>query len=342
MAAGSSGVRFARNSIYGNGGLAVDLDGDGHTANDPLDADVGSNGLFNHPSIESASLGSGQIQVSGALATDPLLTQATVYFFASSACDPSGYGEGQHFLGSSVYPLTGGGAEIDAVLPTPPQGMNVVTAISAAGLGGSDQSEFSNCVVATNAAPAPAPTPVVGHSGNAEPVSGRVTVQLPGNTQAVPLETLKNVPVGSIIDTRNGRVRLTVAQGGGEASAEFYAGRFKFSQSTKGVQLVTLTLLDKASGCSGKKAKKSEAEQAGVAKAKKRRKSGKLWGNGKGKFRTKGSNGSATVRGTIWRTSNKCEGTEFYVKRGVVDVRDNARKKTVKLKAGKRYLARGR
>ena len=29
---------------------------------------------------------------------------------------------------------------------------------------------------------------------------------------------------------------------------------------------------------------------------------GKLWGNGKGKFRTSGKYSAATVRGTIWLT----------------------------------------
>jgi ferric-dicitrate binding protein FerR (iron transport regulator) len=67
---------------------------------------------------------------------------------------------------------------------------------------------------------------------------------------------------------------------------------------------------------------------------------GKLWGNGKGKFQTSGKYSSATVRGTIWLTQDRCDGTLVTVKRGVVSVRDFKRKKTVSVKAGHSYLAR--
>jgi ferric-dicitrate binding protein FerR (iron transport regulator) len=67
---------------------------------------------------------------------------------------------------------------------------------------------------------------------------------------------------------------------------------------------------------------------------------GKLWGNGKGKFRTTGKYSSATVRGTIWLTQDECDGTLTKVTRGTVSVRDFKRKKTVTVKAGHSYLAR--
>jgi hypothetical protein len=67
---------------------------------------------------------------------------------------------------------------------------------------------------------------------------------------------------------------------------------------------------------------------------------GKLWGSGKGKFRTNGKYSSATVRGTIWLVQDRCEGTFTKVTRGTVQVRDFKRKKTVTVKAGHSYLAR--
>jgi hypothetical protein len=83
------------------------------------------------------------------------------------------------------------------------------------------------------------------------------------------------------------------------------------------------------------------ARSAGVDK-KKGPKSvlGKLWGNGKGKFRTDGKYSSATVRGTIWLVQDRCDGTLTTVKRGTVAVRDLKRNKTVAVKAGHSYLAR--
>jgi hypothetical protein len=67
---------------------------------------------------------------------------------------------------------------------------------------------------------------------------------------------------------------------------------------------------------------------------------GKLWGSGKGKFKTSGKYASATVRGTIWLTQDECDGTLVRVKRGTVSVRDLKRKKTVTVKTGHSYLAR--
>jgi hypothetical protein len=84
--------------------------------------------------------------------------------------------------------------------------------------------------------------------------------------------------------------------------------------------------------------------RAAVAAAKKKKgpKSvlGKLWGNGKGKFRTSGKYSSATVRGTIWLVEDRCDGTLTKVSRGTVSVRDIKRRKTVIVKAGHSYLAR--
>jgi hypothetical protein len=46
------------------------------------------------------------------------------------------------------------------------------------------------------------------------------------------------------------------------------------------------------------------------------------------------------VRGTVWVTTDRCDGTLTKVSRGRVAVRDFRRKKTVLVKAGKSYLAR--
>jgi hypothetical protein len=50
-----TGNRVLRNSIFSSlAGLAIDLGGDGLTANDPGDADTGTNDLQNKPAIASA------------------------------------------------------------------------------------------------------------------------------------------------------------------------------------------------------------------------------------------------------------------------------------------------
>ena len=75
--------------------------------------------------------------------------------------------------------------------------------------------------------------------------------------------------------------------------------------------------------------------------AEKKPKSRKLWGDGKGKFRTKGKYSAATVRGTKWLVQDTCTSTLTRVTQGVVSVRDNVKRKTITLRAGKSYtLAR--
>jgi hypothetical protein len=47
------------------------------------------------------------------------------------------------------------------------------------------------------------------------------------------------------------------------------------------------------------------------------------------------------VRGTVWDTIDRCDGTLTKVTRGVVAVRDLGRRRTVVIRAGKRTKARG-
>jgi hypothetical protein len=63
-------------------------------------------------------------------------------------------------------------------------------------------------------------------------------------------------------------------------------------------------------------------------------------GNSSGRFRTRGRYSAATVRGTIWDTIDRCDGTLTRVRRGVVVVRDFRKRRKITLRAGKSYLAR--
>ena len=169
----------------------------------------------------------------------------------------------------------------------------------------------------------------------------------------VPLTGAANVPVGSQLDTSKGRIQLTSASdtaGVKTQSSDFYDGIFQVKQSVpkkkpkKPKALVTDLVMKgqiARSRCAPLKGARSAAADA---KKKKGPKSvlGRLWGNGKGKFRTSGKYSSATVRGTIWQTVDRCDGTLTIVKRGTVSVRDIKRRKTITVKAGHSYLARAR
>ncbi len=179
------------------------------------------------------------------------------------------------------------------------------------------------------------PPPKPGKSFNVFPAGGITRIKLPGSDKFIELKEGDNIPVGSIIDTRKGRVKLVAAanKSGGTATADFYDGLFKVGQ-TKGTKPITvLTLVEKLTGCKAK-GKASVAKK----KVKKRR----LWGDGKGRFQTKGKHSAATVVGTKWLVEDRCTSTLTKVARGKVRVRDFVKKKTVLVKAGKRYIARGK
>ena len=69
----------------------------------------------------------------------------------------------------------------------------------------------------------------------------------------------------------------------------------------------------------------------------------RLWGKDRhGRFRTHGRDSVATVRGTRWVTTDRCDGTLTRVRTGKVRVRDLRRHRSVLLTAGRAYLARHR
>lgn len=99
------------NSIHGNGGLGIDLNNDGVTANDAGDTDTGANHLLNYPAVTAASFGSnGSKIVTYDFSLDvPANTHGyRLEFFKNATKDASGHGEGQFYLGSKDFTHTGG------------------------------------------------------------------------------------------------------------------------------------------------------------------------------------------------------------------------------------------
>ena len=170
-------------------------------------------------------------------------------------------------------------------------------------------------------------TPVAGKSVVAGVLSGKVLVKLPGSSKFVALEpsVIKN---GAEVDARKGVVEITRADGG---AAKFYDGMFKLSQAGG---ITTLTLSEKLTGCP-----KGKASAVAAAKKPKTR---KLWGDGKGKFRTRGQYSAATIRGTKWLVQDSCTSTLTKVSEGVVGVQDLVKKKTLVVRKDKSYTARAR
>jgi hypothetical protein len=155
----------------------------------------------------------------------------------------------------------------------------------------------------------------------------------------VRLPDAEQVPVGTIVDARKGVVRLySVGRNGRVQAALFYQGTFQIFQAKGRTPIVELRLY----GGNFKVCPRIARKAASLAKVKKTKSIRHLWGNGKGLFRTKGRYASATIRGTKWLTDDRCDGTLVRVAMGAVTVRDIPRKKSLALKAPKRYLALAR
>ena len=74
------------------------MNADGVTPNDFCDEDGGANLQQNFPVLTSAESDGSNIAIAGTLDSPPNRTYQ-IEFFANKACDPSGNGEGQTFIG---------------------------------------------------------------------------------------------------------------------------------------------------------------------------------------------------------------------------------------------------
>jgi hypothetical protein len=175
--------------------------------------------------------------------------------------------------------------------------------------------------------------PVLGERVNVAPATGTVLVRAPGATSAVPLSGEASIPVGAILDTRKGAVDLTTAlPGGGTQSATFHGGLVQIRQPASGAGMTDLVLRGAKPSC-----RRGRARAAATSK---RRPPRELWtSDHHGRFRTRGSNAVATVRGTSWYMADRCDGTYTRVAHGSVSVRDLRTGRTVVLHAGQSHLA---
>jgi hypothetical protein len=150
-----SKARITGNSIRANSGLGIDLyafgslpGAAGVSPNDNLDADGGGNNLQNFPVITAASSSSAGTHITGTLHS-AANTAFTIELFSSAACDPSGFGEGEVFLGAvGASTDASGNATFDTLVSTIEQAGRVITATAADALG--NTSEFSACATVSS------------------------------------------------------------------------------------------------------------------------------------------------------------------------------------------------
>lgn len=197
-----------------------------------------------------------------------------------------------------------------------------------------------------------APPPEAGETANAFPGDkGEVTVQVPGALGSAPLESSRQLPVDTRVDTTAGQLTLVAPAGEGETTkAVASQGRFTYTQTdTDGEDPENLLELPLPSGCaSGNSASRSSvaasrpntvdlsvkglAEGAGRARAARRKRRSSGW-------RVKGANLSGSSGATEWTTTIECDRSIVAVRDGVVEVQDTTTGTKLEVPAGHCYVA---
>jgi titin len=200
---GSQNNLISGNAIFGNGGLGIDLGA--YQVNPNVDCENGvlagsANNGQNYPVLTNVITGAGGTVVRGYL--DSAVGETyQLQFFANPTFDPSGYGQGQVYLGSSTLTLGGScTANFTALLPTsiPVGWMVSATATDPV----NDTSEFSEDVPAVSP-----PGLSIARSG----ASGDILISYPNLTGPLTLQETFSllppvnwVPVTGSLELTNG------------------------------------------------------------------------------------------------------------------------------------------
>lgn len=154
----TTSAAIVSNRIFGNGLLGIDLNPQGVTPNDTGDGDSGPNGLLNFPQLGSASIvNANQLAYNFTLDVPAAANGYRIEFFANSTADPSGFGEGERYLGHVDISHSGGVQSYTGTLTTlePVSLGDILSATTTRRTSGGSwdmTSEFSAVVTATGTA----------------------------------------------------------------------------------------------------------------------------------------------------------------------------------------------
>jgi len=213
----STGNAIRANSIFSNGQLGIDLNEDGVTPNDPGDPDTGPNNLQNFPVITSAisNPAVNTMAVQGTFNSTANST-FTIEFFSSVAADPTGFGEGQIFRGSTtVTTNSSGDTSFNVTLNAAVGSGHVITATATDA--SNNTSEFSQAL------------PVVVQTYG---ISGRVTNSAGGAGFGSVTISLTGSQTATAQTDGNGNYAFTV-QAGGNYTVTPSKTNFNFNPSSQ-------------------------------------------------------------------------------------------------------------
>jgi dipeptidyl aminopeptidase/acylaminoacyl peptidase len=183
--------------------------------------------------------------------------------------------------------------------------------------------------------PPPEPVPELAKTANVTP-SGTVFVQVEGSIGREPLVDAHEIPVGSLLNTRNGEAEISTASVGEQSAASILVskGRARFTQmrgrhSVTELDLARLPCGSQSDAVNRLRTRTPAAGAARMGRAARHRR----W-HVKGKY----ANGSSGQ--TDWVTIDTCTKSIVRVRQGVVEVRDKVKRRTVLVRAGQSYTAR--
>ena len=172
--------------------------------------------------------------------------------------------------------------------------------------------------------------PLRGRTFVATHESGVIRYRRPGSAVVTLRAGSVLLPFGSVLDTTDGRVGITVEsdRAGTLQEGDFWDGRFGVFQNAGDLPYTDLHMAGgDFSGCAAA-ARRGRSRRAASTPIR------RLWGSARGRFRTRGRFATAAVRGTRWRTEDVCLATHVSVDEGSVSVFDFRRRTTRVVRAG--------
>lgn len=189
----ATGNPIRGNAIFANGMLGIDLSTSGVeddvTANDPGDPDDRPNLRQNFPELDAAST---TARIAGTL-NSTANTTFSIDFYASPACDPSGHGEGEIYLGAISATTDGAGNAgfaADLAVAAPAGSFITATATDPQG----NTSEFSRCVQPVEPTPTATNVPAPATATPVPPTAPPSPTVTPPPPTAVPIPTATPAP----------------------------------------------------------------------------------------------------------------------------------------------------
>jgi hypothetical protein len=152
--------------------------------------------------------------------------------------------------------------------------------------------------------------PTAGRTVVIAPIHGTVRVKVRGARRFQHLRRTRAVRLGARIDASRGEVRLVAANGARNDTGFFSKGAFVVNQTRGKPRTTELQLVGGRPEVCAQGARAASLSPRIIRR---------LHGRAHGHFRTRGRNSAATVRGTVWDTEDRCDGTVVTSQEGTVD-----------------------